>query len=135
GDLQRAERVITQAHRDFQAASSTVGMGWCEYTLGWIRFARGEEARSHFHAALELGRGGQADTLVTHCLGTLAPLAAQAGDAAMAVALAEEGIATARAFGLFTMVVMAQTRAAEVDILLGRWPSAQAVLRESLALL
>ena len=135
GDLERAEQVITAAHTDFQVAGSLVGMGWCEYVLGWIGFARGDEARHHFEAALDLGRRGQADTLMTHCLGSLAPLAALAGEAERAVALAEEGTAIARRFGLFTMVVAALARATEVSLLLRRWPSAWAALRESLALL
>jgi predicted ATPase/class 3 adenylate cyclase len=137
GDLERAEQLLAATYENFRAVGSFAGMGWCEFLSGWICFARGDhqEASERFEKALEFGRRGQGDNVVAHALASLAPLAAMAGNAERAQALAAEGVETARRFGLFTILVMTLTRATEVAILLGHWAEADASLRESLGLL
>jgi non-specific serine/threonine protein kinase len=133
-------------------------MGWCEVSFGWVKLARGasEEAAERFERAVELGRRVVVNAptaatrpvgtspaaaleasplLLAHALGSLAPLAARAGDEERASTLAAEGVEMARVFGLATFLLMTLTRATEVGILFRRWPSAEATLRESLALL
>jgi predicted ATPase/class 3 adenylate cyclase len=137
GDLGTAEDLLVRGHHDFRAVNSPGGMGWCEFTLGWIWFTRGNHQRAtrHFQTALDLGRRGQTDNLVSHAVAALAPLAALAGDASRAHTLAEEAVQVARRSRLQLILVMALTRAAEVEILIKRWPDASVALRESLTLL
>ena len=158
GDVERAETVLAQAYDDCRAVGSSTGMGWCEMSLGWVSLARGdtEQASRRFEKAVELGRKGAGDKtpvaprlggsppraameasplLLAHALSSLAPLAVMAGDPDRATALAAEGVAMARLFGLCTFHLMTLTRAAEVDILLGQWARAESAVRESLALL
>jgi predicted ATPase/class 3 adenylate cyclase len=140
GDADRAEEVLREAYEDFRAIGSSA-MGWYEFSLGWIALARGDphKAIGHFQQALELGRRGTgeeaAPLLVAHALASLAPLAAMAGETERAEALAAEGNEMARRFGLFTFLLMTLTRSSEVAVILGHWASAEAALRESLALL
>jgi predicted ATPase/class 3 adenylate cyclase len=158
GDTDRAEAVLTAAYEDLRAVGSHTGMGWCEVSLGWVKLARGEpeEAGERFERAVELGRRVVVNAptaatrpvgappaaaleasplLLAHALGSLAPLAARAGDEDRASTLAAEGVEMARVFGLATFLLMTLTRATEVSILFRRWPPAEATLRESLALL
>jgi predicted ATPase/class 3 adenylate cyclase len=158
GDIDRAEAVLTASYEHCRAVDSSPGMGWCELALGWVSLARGnpEQAGERFERAVELGRqvrggappvaprpGGAAPQaaleasplLLAHALSSLAPLAARAGDVDRAVTLAAEGVDMARLFGLATFLLMTLTRATEVSLLFRRWPSAEATLRESLALL
>jgi tetratricopeptide (TPR) repeat protein len=140
------------------AVGSVTAMGWCELALGWVSLARGERDRAgeQFERAVGLGRksvtkkpppapqaGGSlpqatldaSPLLLAHALAALAPLAAVAGDAERAEALAAEGVEVARFFGLSTFLLGTLTRATEVSLLFGRWASAEVALRESLALL
>jgi predicted ATPase/class 3 adenylate cyclase len=140
GDPDQAEEVLREAYEDARAVGSFAGMGWCEFSLGWISLARGEtrQAKERFEKTLALGRGGMGDPaglLVSHALASLAPLAALAGETERAEVLAAEGVEMARRFGLFTILLMNLTRASEVGILLGNWAGVEAALRESLTLL
>jgi predicted ATPase/class 3 adenylate cyclase len=137
GDLERAEQVLLATYEECRTEGTSVGMGWCEYMLAWIDLARGDvqKATERFGLAIEFSRGGTGDNLLAHASASLAPLLALAGEGERATTLAAEGVGIARRFGLFTPRVMTLTRACEVSILLGHWASAEAILRESLALL
>ena len=165
GELERAEELLREAIDCFQstaagwlpsdtptAAAETAyagsfdnlvgvvalndGVAWCEMMLGWVAIAAGDRSAAgrHFEAALEIGSPG-AGNLRAHALGGAALLAAEAGDAERAEALAQEGVDAARDIGLQTILVMTLTRAAEVAILLGRWERAQAMLAEQFTVL
>jgi predicted ATPase/class 3 adenylate cyclase len=137
GDLEEAEKVLTETFEDCEVGGSLIDKGWCEFKLAWVCLARGDslEARDHFERAIDFGRQGRGDSCVAHALASLAPLVALAGEPERAEALAEEAVGMARRMGFFTIHAMTLTRAGEVGIILGDLAGAETALRESLALL
>jgi predicted ATPase len=131
GEVERAGQLFREAIEDFRPSGSTQGVAWCEMMLGWVAMAGGDRAAAgrHFDTCLELAHHASGN-LRAHALGGAALLAAEAGDAERAEALAREGVETAGELGLQTILVMTLTRAAEVSVLLRRWDRAEITLAE-----
>jgi predicted ATPase/DNA-binding SARP family transcriptional activator len=136
GEPVEAEPLLRAALEAFESREAPFSAAWCHHALGWMAMARGERgvAQAHFESILEVTRRHvEAELLRVHAVAGLAPLAALAGEAHHAEALADDGVTVARRLPAPGFLVMALTRAGETALLSGRQP--RAILRELLGLL
>jgi predicted ATPase/class 3 adenylate cyclase len=133
-DPSRAAELLA-ADRDPEA--SPVSTTWAKINRGWVWLAvpDQEAAGRSFSQGLELARQSNHAVAVVHAAAALAAVTAARGEAEPAVALAEEAIASARALDLPIVLVMALTRGAEVQVLLGTPTGAAPSLAEALRIL
>ncbi|MCX6463924.1 MAG: BTAD domain-containing putative transcriptional regulator [Pseudonocardiales bacterium] len=103
--------------------------GWCSYSFGWIAMGSGEAAAARVAFARSVDLSGPDDLVRPHALAALAPLLA-GSDPERAAAAAAGALASARAFPLPAVHVMALVRAAQTFVLCGEDGAAREVVAE-----
>ena len=103
--------------------------------LAWLAMAAGEDdARGLAEQSIELAQAAGDKLTESGALGTLAELAAAAGDYAESVRLYEGGLELRRAIGDRRLVANSLLSLGRVDLLQGEYDRATALLEEGLAL-
>jgi predicted ATPase/class 3 adenylate cyclase len=134
-DVEGSAGLIGEALAAFRAVGAADGVAWCEFQLGWVALPRDPKAAAGcFDRMTEIGRAFDNDCILAHGLAALGTLAARAGDAQRAAALAEESIERAQRLGRQSLV-MALVRATESSLLSGANDRAASLLREALLVL
>lgn len=134
---QAADLLASVAAEASAVTPTAVNSAWVAMNRGWACLAASdrESAESWFARSLDLGRHARHASAVSHAAAALAAVMATRGEREVVLALAREAIDEARALDLSLVLVMALTRAAEADVLLGRPAGAAERLSESLRIL
>jgi tetratricopeptide (TPR) repeat protein len=103
--------------------------------LAWLAMASGEDqARTLAEQSIELAQAAADKLTESGALGTLAELAAAAGDYAEAVTLYERGLELRRAIGDRRLIANSLLSLGRVDLVQGEYDRATALLEEGLVL-
>lgn len=126
GDLDGARAGYLAALRGTLPRS---GAGWCSYSFGWMAMGSGDAAAARVEFTRAVDLSGPDELVRPHALAALAPLLA-GHDPAQASAAAAGALASARAFPLPGVHVMALVRAAQTHVLCADDDAAHAVVAE-----